>query len=424
MVMMSKKGSADAGAVFLPEWFIPSDRDVACGWARQNHSHGKHCYIKNKHSQRSIRSHTAFSLPTVGNQRFRKLVEHSAPLYLSAQTKLDKTQVIASVVDKVRRESPGGGFVKRDFHTGLWFEIGDDKARDKTGHAIRRALNETKKRKYLSKYPKNKKKGAGSEEKSADEPSTSSPRTKLPLMTLDDDNFEDEDKLAGRKSLLGFHTDAKFASSLYSPLPFHENDSLVVPSFLYQQSALSNMQQDHSFRPSSQARAMDLGLGFQSTTSSIAQNNQPLFDILGGHHASEEGFHTHGAQHQYSTEAQEKLLNKRMGGFFSLSNRQGLLDDFGAPSNLPHGNNSTFVSSTNPNPDILLSGCNDTYNLQDFVGGGCSDTLLGLSSCGGNTQPVDSNNHFNFDCFPQGRIFPGSGRGEDNHVDDRRGTWN
>lgn len=53
------------------------------------------------------------------------------PLYVAARTKLEKTQVIASVVDKVRRESPGGGFVKRDFHTGLWFEIGDDKARDK-----------------------------------------------------------------------------------------------------------------------------------------------------------------------------------------------------------------------------------------------------------------------------------------------------
>lgn len=62
-----------------------------------------------------------------GNQRFRELIEHSAPLYIAARTKLEKTQVIASVVDKVRRESPGGGFVKRDFHTGLWFEIGDDK---------------------------------------------------------------------------------------------------------------------------------------------------------------------------------------------------------------------------------------------------------------------------------------------------------
>jgi hypothetical protein len=46
------------------------------------------------------------------------------------------------VVDKVRRDSPtvGGGFVKQDAKTVLWYEIGDDKARDKVGHAIRRCL--------------------------------------------------------------------------------------------------------------------------------------------------------------------------------------------------------------------------------------------------------------------------------------------
>jgi hypothetical protein len=62
-----------------------------------------------------------------GNQRFRQLVEFSTPLYVAAKTKLDKTSVIQKVVEKVRRDSVGGGFVKKDFHSGLWFEIGDDK---------------------------------------------------------------------------------------------------------------------------------------------------------------------------------------------------------------------------------------------------------------------------------------------------------
>jgi hypothetical protein len=82
-----------------------------------------------------------------GNQRFRVLIDETAPLYVAARTKLEKTQVIANLVERVRNESPGGGFVKRDFHTGRWFEIGDDKARDKTGHAIRRAVEENGKRK-------------------------------------------------------------------------------------------------------------------------------------------------------------------------------------------------------------------------------------------------------------------------------------
>ena len=84
-----------------------------------------------------------------GNKRFRQLVELTAPLYDAAQTKQEKTMVIASLVNRIRRESPqeGGGFIKRDSVTGFWYEIGDDKARDKVGHAIRRVLDEKTKKK-------------------------------------------------------------------------------------------------------------------------------------------------------------------------------------------------------------------------------------------------------------------------------------
>lgn len=67
-------------------------------------------------------------------------------MYLAATNKLEKTQLIASIVEKVRRDSPGGGFVQKDFATGLWHEIGDDKARDKVGHAIRRVIDDAKKK--------------------------------------------------------------------------------------------------------------------------------------------------------------------------------------------------------------------------------------------------------------------------------------
>lgn len=72
----------------------------------------------------------------------------TAPLYDAAQTKQEKTKVIASLVNRIRRESPqGGGFIKRDTITGFWYEIGNDKARDKVGHAIRRAIDAKKKKK-------------------------------------------------------------------------------------------------------------------------------------------------------------------------------------------------------------------------------------------------------------------------------------
>lgn len=56
-------------------------------------------------------------------------MEFSAPLYVAAKTKLEKTNVIQGVVEKIRRDSVGGGFVKKDFQSGLWFEIGDDKGK-------------------------------------------------------------------------------------------------------------------------------------------------------------------------------------------------------------------------------------------------------------------------------------------------------
>jgi hypothetical protein len=70
------------------------------------------------------------------------LIDRSAPHYLAAKTKLEKTQVIAAVIDTVRRESPRGGFVKKDFYSSRWHEIGDEKARDKVGHAIRKAAEQ------------------------------------------------------------------------------------------------------------------------------------------------------------------------------------------------------------------------------------------------------------------------------------------
>ena len=38
--MPSRMTSVD-DSVMLPEWYSPSDSDVICSWARQNHSHRK-----------------------------------------------------------------------------------------------------------------------------------------------------------------------------------------------------------------------------------------------------------------------------------------------------------------------------------------------------------------------------------------------
>ena len=69
-----------------------------------------------------------------GNKRFRELV------HVRSKSKLDKSMVLAAIVEKVREH---GRFVKRK--GGSWFEIGDEQAREKVGHAIREAIASDKK---------------------------------------------------------------------------------------------------------------------------------------------------------------------------------------------------------------------------------------------------------------------------------------
>jgi hypothetical protein len=70
---------------------------------------------------------------TAGNEKFRIMINEYAPRYLNVSTKYQKSEVIAKIVAEVRSKSPGGGFVKKDFYVNRWFEVGDEKARDKVG---------------------------------------------------------------------------------------------------------------------------------------------------------------------------------------------------------------------------------------------------------------------------------------------------
>lgn len=51
--------------------------------------------------------------------------------------------MIARVVHEVRQGSPtGAGFVKKEFYSDRWAKLLDEKAKDKVGHAIRKAAEE------------------------------------------------------------------------------------------------------------------------------------------------------------------------------------------------------------------------------------------------------------------------------------------
>jgi len=80
-----------------------------------------------------------------GNVNFRTLVAKVKIQYLSRQTKKpDKAVIAANLVDQIRKLDPPGRFLKEDVNSGVWYEVGDERARRKTGQALREDAPEIK----------------------------------------------------------------------------------------------------------------------------------------------------------------------------------------------------------------------------------------------------------------------------------------
>lgn len=77
-----------------------------------------------------------------GNCFFRSLINENREKYLRAK-KNDKPFISLSIVNIIRRRN--GRFLKRDEASGLWFEIGDAQAREKTSQALRQRAPEYRK---------------------------------------------------------------------------------------------------------------------------------------------------------------------------------------------------------------------------------------------------------------------------------------
>ena len=95
----------------------PTDQDVTCG-------RGKGSYNR------------------PGNRRFRDIVHRNMPSYLSCSSKLDKTIILNTIIAEVQLY--GGRFLKHTKKEG-WFEISDEQAREKVGHAMREAISSANK---------------------------------------------------------------------------------------------------------------------------------------------------------------------------------------------------------------------------------------------------------------------------------------
>lgn len=71
-----------------------------------------------------------------GNKRYRKMVEDRKLEYVNSK-RLDKPLVALEIIRLWRSQIPSGRFLKLDEKTGLWNDVGDKKAREKTSQALR-----------------------------------------------------------------------------------------------------------------------------------------------------------------------------------------------------------------------------------------------------------------------------------------------
>lgn len=72
----------------------------------------------------------------VGNERFRELVAAQKLVYMRT-AKRKKPLVSRDIVRAVRNQNPPGRFLAKNDQLGLWYDIGDQKAREKTSQALR-----------------------------------------------------------------------------------------------------------------------------------------------------------------------------------------------------------------------------------------------------------------------------------------------
>lgn len=71
-----------------------------------------------------------------GNKRYRRMVDKRKVDYVNSK-RLDKPLIALDIIREWRAQKPPGRFLKLDEATGLWEDVGDRKAREKTSQALR-----------------------------------------------------------------------------------------------------------------------------------------------------------------------------------------------------------------------------------------------------------------------------------------------
>eukprot|EP00539_Tryblionella_compressa_P014410 CAMPEP_0178830546 /NCGR_PEP_ID=MMETSP0746-20121128/8977_1 /TAXON_ID=913974 /ORGANISM="Nitzschia punctata, Strain CCMP561" /LENGTH=717 /DNA_ID=CAMNT_0020492713 /DNA_START=59 /DNA_END=2212 /DNA_ORIENTATION=+ len=86
----------------------------------------------------------------VGNSHWRMLVAANKQLYITLP-KRQKMLLSRSIVNAVRSQNPPGRFLQKDNKSNLWFDVGDQRAQEKTSQALREGAPDIRKKVAASK---------------------------------------------------------------------------------------------------------------------------------------------------------------------------------------------------------------------------------------------------------------------------------
>jgi len=101
----------------LPQGFYPGNYDVMCGRGKVPIDH-------------------------IGNKRFKIIITNYYERYSNAASRFEKSLIVSEIVDAIRENSCGGGFVKfSPLNGGYWYEVGDQFAREKVSQELRNVLS-------------------------------------------------------------------------------------------------------------------------------------------------------------------------------------------------------------------------------------------------------------------------------------------
>ena len=98
-------------------------------------------YVKKPHVHDVLCGRGGGTNNHTGNERFRILVHNKKRTYLNS-SKREKPLVSKSIVDEIRNMNPPGRFLSKCEKTQMWYDIGDQKAREKTSQALREGAPE------------------------------------------------------------------------------------------------------------------------------------------------------------------------------------------------------------------------------------------------------------------------------------------